>query len=422
VRLLPVRNDGDAPAVVRLRGLERALAPAEVVYALAAGRRVAALEVERVEGALVVRGADEAGDFALVGHEPGQDTLLGEAASFRTHLQAAFASWKPLQVSTFAALVAERHRAPLRDFGDTRPGPMRASVPEILERLWLAEKRLDGSVADRLEADVKALRDHVDPDRFASPGELRAFRVLGHAVRCSARRAPPLDLATAALEARAGLPAMATFEPGRTLEQGATWAWKPVQDEARWLSATVNALSAASGITPETMRALGAALRPPREPARAARPPTAARPVRPPVAAKPAAPPAAPRPPAPAAPSPPPGPRTIALTVAGRRLELERVEGATYLAKIDGARRVLRTRAGGAEAWTEGATARLESLAECARAKVEPAATATRTTFEHHVQWGHFRQTRTTRVSIELAADGAVEIETFVAEQDESYY
>lgn len=203
MRIQLLENEGDTPLSVRVEGQRaRALAPRDALYAIA---RRGELGVARREDEVLLRGAA----VELIGHDPPAPPPAVEI-------------WKPLQVTLFAALVAERQRVVLRDLGE--------ALPAVLEPLWSAGQKLAHAVAHRVELDLKRLAELVDPDRVHSFDELRAFRVLDLAVRCSARRATPLELAAAAGQA-----------PG----------------EARWLAATVNAVCAVPDLEDDDLRAQG---------------------------------------------------------------------------------------------------------------------------------------------------------------------
>jgi hypothetical protein len=124
-------------------------------------------------------------------------------------------------------------------------------------------------------------------------------------------------------------------------------------------------------------------------------------------------------------------PPRLEIAVARGTVVLVRVDGERYVAEVAGARRPMRVRRrrsyGGGWDVDEGsdpaAPANLDPLLRVLELERERTTALPRgVRFEATDNWGHFRQNDLYTVTIEYAADGAVEIDMAVATQDESYY
>lgn len=302
--------------------------------------------------------------------------------AFLRQLGATLSRGAPAHHAAFAALVASRYASVLGDELDPRPGA-------IVERLWTAAKG-KALAAHEVEAfvfDLSAVGELVDPDRFDASDAYRALGVLEVAVRAAAGMpgSGPAELARAALAAKALLSPRDGDEIAAKLEE--RWAWEAVQEEAKWLGS-------AAGETLATVVTTAAA-------------------------------------------TAPEAANVVELPVGARKLAFIEVQGKRYRAELDGTPRPIRTRIsrgdvhegqGGlsgatTSAWVEGEVADIAPLLAClARADAEKTQSSGKLTLSTSEQWGHFRQNRWTTVTVSIANDGAIEVDTAIATQDDSYY
>jgi hypothetical protein len=288
---------------------------------------------------------------------------LGDPAGFTRALEARVSRWTRAQASAFAARVAERHRDDLRDHLDERM--QNVSAREIVDAL--ASGPLSAATADAFSGELRRLAELVDPDRFAAFEVLRGIRVLEAAVGCCAGACGPLEVALAALAARAMIPVP---RPEDVAQLGRAWAWSSVAGEAGWLLATADDLAAAP---PITLPVAGSSLR---------------------------------------------------LRCAGGSRYSAEVDGEPRPIRW---RLTLGTASEGGglgwrdpPPWAQSTTAELAPLVECLAEGARPVERDGATVLQASVPSGHDRQNRFTRVAVTLAADGAVEIDMRVATQDES--
>jgi hypothetical protein len=352
------------------------------------------------------------------------EAAVHDADVFLERMRKAVSAFGPARVRELACEIAQRYVGALgEDAGSARAMIQEAHTLAAIQPISQAQFEEWAGILNEMSANV-------DPDRMGAPDAWRALSMIKLALRACTEGPPagagPFDVVCASLVVRALRQPPANEAEQQSMREALRerWSWQAVHEEKRWLAAYVE-----SGVklAPEPLTT------------KAPEPPTAKAPA--PPAARPAAPPATkpPVPPATKAPEPRVAdrePRVFTLPLAGHALQFIGVDGdPRFRVMVDGRHCLVRERRvsvrvseGGSSgndpppAWTEATMADLTDLLRALDEGARPAQERNRTVLTWHEPGAHFRQNDWTTVTISLAPDGVVELETKLEWQDDSFY
>jgi hypothetical protein len=350
------------------------------------------------------------------------DAAEHDADVFLERMRKAVSAFGPVRVRELACEIARRY------VGDLGEDASSAHAMIQQAHALAATQPISQAQFEEWAGILSQMSVYVDPDRLGAPAAWRALRMITLALRACTQGPPagagPFDVVCAALAERALCKPPANEAEQQSMRKALRerWLWKGVQEEERWLAAYVER---------------GVKLAPEPPTTKAPEPPTAKAPA--PPAAKPSAPPAAKPPAPPAAKAPEPHvvalePHVFTLPFAGHALQFMGVDGYhRFRVMVDGQRCLVRERCvyvrvseggnrGTDPAWTEATMADLTYLLRVLATGARPAQERSRTVVTLHEPGVHFRQNDWTTVTISLAPDGVVEIETRLESQDDGIY